>query len=106
MTRSGARLALLCLLLALALAGGAFSTIRVFEISDQIAGAQKVTTEALCSLRADIRQRVDATDSFLRTRPRGIPGVPLGAIRVSLDNERHTLHALSPLAGHCSHRSP
>lgn len=101
MTRSSAKVVLLSVLLALALVGGAFSTIRGFEISGRISSDERVDTLALCSLRADVRQRVRATTDFLRTHPAGIPGVPIGALRVSLDNERHSLYALRVLAGYC-----
>ena len=52
---------------------------------------------AVCNLRAEQANRVHETVDFLRGHPRGIPGVPIGSLRLSLYNEERTLQALKPL---------
>ena len=93
MTRTKA----IIVILVFVVAGAAFADFRVFEISGQVASNQQSDTQALCAYREDLRNRVDSGYKFLATHPHGIPGIPLGTIQLSLQNEQHTLTALSPL---------
>ena len=54
--------------------------------------------DALCVIKADLRQRVAAGRKFLREHPRGIPGIPPATLRSSIANQQATLDALKPLA--------
>lgn len=53
--------------------------------------------KALCSFREDLQARADSTQQFLLDHPNGIPGIPASVLRVSLQNELHTLKSLSRL---------
>jgi hypothetical protein len=53
--------------------------------------------QALCTLRADLRDRITQGNAFLVTHPHGIPGIPANTLRVSIVNQQHTLSALQPL---------
>jgi hypothetical protein len=53
--------------------------------------------QALCTLRADLRERVNQGQTFLASHPHGLLGIPAGTLRVSIANQQHTLTALQPL---------
>jgi hypothetical protein len=55
------------------------------------------TNSALCTFRADVQQRAQNTEKFLAEHPQGIPGIPVGTLRQSLDGQRRTVKALSDL---------
>lgn len=61
------------------------------------------STDALCALRGELRDRVTASQDFLRENPEGIPGIPDELLRDRLREQRRAVGALSPLR--CS-RSP
>jgi hypothetical protein len=96
-TRTRALLAVIAILVLSA----AYTDWRVFDLSRNVANNQQTDTSALCSFRADLKQRVTSTTEFLATHPHGIPGIPVGTLRVSLSNTQRTLYALRSLAGHC-----
>lgn len=56
------------------------------------------TQGALCTLRADIEQRVEGSRDFLADHPEGILGIPASAIQVSLEGQERTVAALSDLS--------
>ena len=70
-----------------------------WEIHSEVVRLQSVET-AVCSLRADLRSRVNSTARFLRSHPRGILGVPAATIRASLKSQRATLRSLRALRCH------
>lgn len=53
--------------------------------------------DALCTLKADLRQRILASRDFLDKHPQGIDGITATAILVSITNQEATLLALKPL---------
>lgn len=55
------------------------------------------TTQALCSLRADVQKRVASTNAFLATHPHGFAGVSGPTLRSSANNSERTVIALSSL---------
>ncbi len=54
---------------------------------------------ALCGLRADLHQRVERSEEFLREHPDGLPKLEISAasIRESVRNQRRTIKALGEL---------
>lgn len=58
---------------------------------------QRSTTKALCTLRADLSQRVADSLEFLRDHPDGIPGVPVKTLVDSITNQQQTIRSLSDL---------
>lgn len=58
---------------------------------------QKNTTETLCTLRDDLRTRVDASINFLTEHPEGIPGISPKTILEGIENQRKTIVALNGL---------
>lgn len=59
--------------------------------------ANRQTTQTLCTLRDDLRNRVDASVAFLQEHPAGIPGVPTGVILKGIEDQRKTIIALNNL---------
>lgn len=55
------------------------------------------TSTALCTLRADLKQRVKSSEKFLADHPHGIPGITAGTIRASLNGQQRTVKALAGL---------
>jgi hypothetical protein len=58
---------------------------------------QKNTTKTLCTLRDDLRKRVDASVNFLADHPNGVPGIPAKTILDGIKNQRDTIIALNGL---------
>jgi hypothetical protein len=61
--------------------------------------AQNAATDhaALCTFRVDLQSRVNETVDYLRTHPKGFPGVPLRTLQTSLNNQRLSLQSLQAL---------
>jgi hypothetical protein len=55
------------------------------------------THNSLCTLVADLHDRVDGTKKFLSEHPDGIPGVPKQTLLDSLANQERTLVSLKGL---------
>lgn len=55
------------------------------------------THDALCTLRADLEQRVDSSRDFLKTHPDGIPGIPRATFDQGIANQERTIDALHEL---------
>lgn len=55
----------------------------------------KQAHDAICTLKADYRERIRAGLAFLHKHPDGIPGVDAAVIRDSIDNQQKTLAALA-----------
>lgn len=55
------------------------------------------TTSALCAFRHDLESRIRQSADFLAKHPNGIPGIPVGTIRTSLNNQRATVKSLDIL---------
>lgn len=55
------------------------------------------TEHALCILRADLQQRAESTEAFLKANPGGIPGIPAEQLQQSIDNQLRTVNALQLL---------
>lgn len=55
------------------------------------------TGAALCTLRGDLEQRVEASQRFLREHPKGIPGINAATIQSGIVNQQRTVDALSGL---------
>lgn len=55
------------------------------------------TTQALCTLRADVEKRVASGNAFLKAHPHGFAGISGPALRVSINNSERTALALSSL---------
>jgi hypothetical protein len=87
-------LAVMVVLLAIS---AVFANVQIFRLSNQIAGNQRNDTQALCAFRGDLSRRVQSSIDYLAAHPNGILGIPAATIRLSLDNEQHTLTALSSL---------
>jgi cytoskeletal protein RodZ len=58
---------------------------------------QSSDTSALCSLRADVKQRVSSGKAFLKTHPDGILGISAASLQSSVTNSQHTVTALASL---------
>lgn len=58
---------------------------------------QRNTTESLCTLRTDLRLRVDSSIEFLKEHPQGIPGIPAKTILDGIQNQRKSIIALNGL---------
>jgi uncharacterized membrane protein (Fun14 family) len=69
----------------------------VYLDTDRLSSLSDSTTTALCAFRQDLSKRVSSGTTFLISHPHGIPGIPIGTIRVSLTNEQATLKSLSAL---------
>ncbi len=54
-------------------------------------------TNALCDLRSNIDNRNRTAEDFLRTHPKGIPGVSAESLEINIKTSRQTLKALSDL---------
>lgn len=52
---------------------------------------------ALCGLRHDLEQRVAGGERFLREHPNGIPGIPAGTLRTSINGQVRTIMVLGVL---------
>jgi hypothetical protein len=70
---------------------------RVAAVARQQARDAAQATGALCTLRADLEQRVASSEGFLREHPEGVAGIPARTIRESIANQRRTIAALSGL---------
>lgn len=57
----------------------------------------EVAKDALCVLRADLQQRVDASQEFLKTHPQGFSGVPVKTFKDSIRSQERTIDALGIL---------
>lgn len=55
------------------------------------------THQALCALRSNRQQNVRASQRFLLTHPKGIPGIPRKLIFQGMERERETIHSLDNL---------
>lgn len=93
MTRTKA----LIVLLVFVFAGAVYADVSVFILGGRVASNQSRETQALCAFRDDVQRRMDETSAFLRAHPHGIPGITAATLRAGVDNERHTIRALSPL---------
>lgn len=60
--------------------------------------------EALCTLRADLQQRVTSGNKFLEDHPNGIAEFPRAAIELNLRNQQRSVDSLSGLS--CPEPSP
>lgn len=81
--------------LALLLASGSiFLSAALFV---RLAQTTERTNAALCTFRADVRQRADATTKFLLDHPKGIPGIPPATLKQGLVGQRRTVAALGDL---------
>lgn len=65
---------------------------------------QARTHNALCTLQADLVQRVQNETDFITKHPYGIPGVSTASIRASINGQERTIQALAPLQ--CSKGTP
>lgn len=72
-------------------------TIVIFRLGTTQTANQQSDTLALCDLRHDLQERVVSGKAFLKTHPRGIPGIPAATLQQSVDNAQRTLNALVPL---------
>lgn len=54
----------------------------------------KEAHDAICTLKADIRQRIADSEKFLHDHRGGIAGIPASVIKTSIKNQRSTLKAL------------
>jgi hypothetical protein len=84
-------------MLGLALLLAATSVFLSALLFTRIADTTARTNDALCTFRADVRHRAESTRRFLADHPQGIPGIPVGTLRQSLDAQRRTVKALSDL---------
>lgn len=78
----------------------AVGTFFYFELTDLATSTAITTTtqnQALCTLRADLQQRVDSSLKFLRHHPEGFAGIPPSTIKEGIENQQRTIKALSPL---------
>jgi hypothetical protein len=55
------------------------------------------TSDALCALVHDIERRIAGAQDFLDKNPEGSTAIPAVLIRQTIQNQRQTLEALSPL---------
>jgi hypothetical protein len=83
---------------AIALVLAASSTLLSVLLYERQSRDSDRTTNALCTLREDLSQRVDSSKDFLSKHPKGIPGVPVQTILDSIANQQRTIDALSTLS--------
>lgn len=60
--------------------------------------SSSTTHDALCTLRADLQNRVAQSQKFLLGHPQGFAGIPAATIQQGLVNQQHTIDALSSLS--------
>lgn len=83
---------------AVALVLAASSTLLSVLLYERQSTESTRTTNALCTFRGDLSQRVESSKEFLSKHPKGIPGVPVQTILDSLANQQRTIDALSGLS--------
>lgn len=63
-----------------------------------LAAAAIVQTDvALCTLKTDIRHRIESGEDFLTKHPDGIPGITAAALQATIDSQKRSYAALSIL---------
>lgn len=77
-------------LLALAIAVIAWQV----NANHNLASQGKEAHDAICTLKADIRQRIADSEKFLHDHRGGFAGIPTSVIKTSITNQRATLKAL------------
>lgn len=55
------------------------------------------TNGSLCALRENLKQRVLTSQNFLDDNPNGIPGIPVGVIEKSINDQQETIDVLAGL---------
>jgi hypothetical protein len=58
-------------------------------------GAQ--THQAVCEFRGDLHRRINASEAFLKTHPKGAFGVTAKVIKAQITQQTKTIKALSEL---------
>lgn len=58
---------------------------------------QDETVSALCTFRNDLQVRYENGVQFIKDHPDGIPGIPIGTLKQSVENQRSTLISLQGL---------
>lgn len=76
---------------------GAFVWVSSTVQRNEIARVAKQTNAALCTLRHDFEQRVEASRQFLRDHPDGVGGITPEDIQRSIDGLQTTINALAIL---------
>lgn len=76
-----------------------FTAVVIWILHDQRNTINKIKTAqtALCVMRGDLEQRIHGANEFLRTHPKGIPGIPASLIRDNVVQQQRTLKSLAPL---------
>jgi hypothetical protein len=87
----------LVVLLVIVFAQAAYADFQVFNLGDRIGTNQRSDTQALCAFRDDVAHRKRSTENLLQRHPHGIPGISVATLQASIDSEKHTTKALSPL---------
>lgn len=64
---------------------------------DEVRRDEARTSAALCTLRADISHRVQASKDFLLAHPKGIPGISQATLAASIASQAATVTALAGL---------
>lgn len=54
----------------------------------------KEAADAICTLKADYRHRIQQGEDYLRENPHGFPGLTAVAIRSNIENQKRTLRSL------------
>lgn len=79
------------------LIGTAFLYVVVGYVSIYAYNTAQTNTDALCAFRADLQDRVQSSQAFLRDHPQGFAGIPAATIKTSLDGQVRTIHVLRDL---------
>lgn len=91
------RIGFLSWAVALVTAGLVALAIAYAHVIAQVSTDQQANTQALCTFRADLVHRVNASEAFLLTHPHGISGISASEIRTSVSAEQRTVRALHAL---------
>lgn len=65
--------------------------------TDRLARQGAQAHDAICTMRADLERRVDAMEQYLQEHPEGFAGIPVAALRKSLEDQKRTIRALSKI---------
>lgn len=85
------------LIYALLIAVGGYFYFQIQQQQDDLTRVAINTNSALCTLRADLVQRVSDSIQFLQDHPEGIKGIPTAQIQQAIDNQQRTVDSLSNL---------
>jgi hypothetical protein len=81
------------IVVALGLIGARFS----MRTDRELRAEENKTEQALCTLRHDLQDRVNASQDYLQRHPKGFPGVSAAILSTSIKGQQATIKSLSNL---------